>query len=204
MLISLADFGGIRRLPLSAFLLTLHKTEGCLLRPSNKCDMNIPRNVALYVLLAIISAITACAPQPDVDMMVSDAETAAASSDYTEAVALCDRLISGADSSRLTVGQLCRLSLVYISASDAEVNTESNIASAIECFDRAYRHNPDSAIGFVEKLPLDRAPSARMLLQLIRNQGSDLSRFIDPEDPDHILDHDIDPDTTDLIQHGGH
>lgn len=140
----------------------------------------------LYILLPLLSICFACTANHSTSTLVSDAEQAAAVGEYDKAIKMCNKLTDTADSATLTSADYCRVAMVYITASNADVNTDVNMSNAVRCFDNAYRLDPDTLSAFVENLPVDALASAHMALQLLRNRSVDMSHIMEHEEPDSL------------------
>lgn len=138
-----------------------------------------------------------CTQTMDVDSRIADAETTLDQKNYPETVELCANIVSEADTSKMTVTQLCRMAMVYARLADNDVDPESNIAVAMRFFDKAYSLDADSADAFVATLPVDNQPAARIVLHLMGSASPDSLYIPDHEMPDscytddiHTADHD--------------
>lgn len=154
-------------------------------------------------VMAVVSMLTfSCSSTSgDTTDILYDAEAETDRGNYAEAVDLCASLNPLSDDSRLSVSQLCRVAMVYLAAADNDIDHETNTGIAVDCLDRAFSLNADSAMMFIESLPVQKGSQARMALTLMHQKSVDLSGFIDPEDTLTIRDHDIDPDAPETHSH---
>lgn len=153
-------------------------------------------NYLKYLLLTALIPVfcTACSDHPDAAEIVTRAEHAANAGKYRQALDVCHELTASNDTMATYASQCCRVAVIYALAADNDVDRDESLASASRWFARAYALNADSTRLFVEGLTNERAAAADIAVQLLRNRATDLSDFIDPEDPSAIVDHDIDPD----------
>lgn len=137
---------------------------------------------------------TACSERPDASEVVVRAEHAANAGKYRQALDVCHELVTDQDTLADYASQCCRVAVIYALAADNDVDRDESLAAASRWFARAYALNADSTRMFVEGLTNERAAAADIAVQLLRNRATDLSNFVDPEDPAILIDHDIDPD----------
>lgn len=149
--------------------------------------------VTVFCTCALLS-ISCHEASVDPDRAIADASAQADAGNYADAVEACDNLLAKSDTSSLGATRLCKIAMIYLAAADKDVNNDANTAMALRCLEYAYGTNADSTQFFLDKLPMDQANAARMALALIYQQRTDMSQFVDPEDPSAIHDHDIDPE----------
>lgn len=137
---------------------------------------------------------TACGGSLDTADAVSRAEIAANAGDYRKAIDICHELTQNGDTLIDLSTQCCRVAVIYALAADNDIDRDESLASAAHWLTRAYAINADSTKVFVEGLTNERAAAANIAVQLLRTESTDLSEFVDPEDPTVLIDHDIDPD----------
>lgn len=88
------------------------------------------------------------------------------------------------------------MSLIYAAAADRDIDSETNMAQAVGCLERAYQVNRDSVEDFIENLPVDQMSTARIALMLLSTKGLDMSDYID-EDSVHIEEDEEHPSLSD-------
>ncbi len=86
---------------------------------------------------------------------LADAEQAYAAGSYAEAQKLCDGIATGPDTTRLTVEQRCRLSLLLLRLAENYGNEEANTALAARSLEVATDRSADSVALFVNSLPVE-------------------------------------------------
>ena len=117
----------------------------------------------IFVATAIlIAAAASCTSQnsynPDRLLM---AEESVAAGRYASAQKIADNLL--ADSSAMTISELCRLSLVFLRLSDLGTEQEANTAYAARTFALAYGRDPDSTRAVIAASPVDDMAAMTML-----------------------------------------
>ncbi|MDE7426760.1 MAG: hypothetical protein K2M79_03055 [Muribaculaceae bacterium] len=122
--------------------------------------------VILFALCAVAAwFMTGCGATPPEDA-VAEAEHALESGNPRKATAMCDSIMAAAkDTTALSATTLCRMGMIYASASDTE-NDETNMVNATNCFLAAGKASPDSVRVFIESLPADRQAAALLLVNL--------------------------------------
>lgn len=89
------------------------------------------------------------------------AEEAIAAGRYHSAQKMADNLL--ADSAAMSVGELCRLSLVFLRLSDVGTEQDANTADAARTFALAYSRDPDSTRAVIAASPVDDLAAMTML-----------------------------------------
>jgi hypothetical protein len=134
------------------------------------------------IAIALLALLAACASKTDVPQIIDDAEHLADAGKFDEALGVCDRLVTTADSSLLTATQYCRVAVIYAIAADNDIDNDANMAKAMRSFRSANAINRDSVSAFVDNLTLERLSAVRTVLQLLRSQNDDLSDIEDIEE----------------------
>lgn len=88
-------------------------------------------------------------------------EEAIAAGRYVSAQKMADGLL--ADSARMSVAELCRLSLVFLRLSDVGTEQDANTAYAARTLALAYRRDPDSTRAVIAASPVDDMAAMTML-----------------------------------------
>lgn len=141
-----------------------------------------------FILLAVLAlSLAACDADRKTETKIADAEAVSASGKYADAVEMCSDIINSSDSASLTATQWCRMGMIYASASENDLDNETNMGIAAHCFDRAYAQNADSVSAFVEKLSPGEHSTVSVVLMLLKMKGVDASNVIDPEDCDSLV-----------------
>lgn len=143
------------------------------------------RHLILLAMFAL--SLAACDGGRKTETKIADAEAVTASEKYADAVQMCSDIINSADTASLSATQWCRIGMIYASASENDLDNETNMGIAAHCFDRAYAQNADSASAFVEKLSLGEHSTVSVVLMLLKMKGVDASNVIDPEDCDSLV-----------------
>lgn len=92
---------------------------------------------------------------------LSRAEDAVADGMYGVAQSICDDLSASAEFDRLSVDELCRLSLVYVKLGENTDNADANIIAAARSLQAAAERDADSTALFLDAVPVeDRARMA--------------------------------------------
>lgn len=125
-----------------------------------------------------------CSHPIDVDSHIADAECALDDGNYDEATELCTAIDTHIDPAGMTVRQLCRMGMIYAALADKDIDSDANMATAMRFFDKAYEQNADSADLFVEALPVESQPAARIVLHLMQASSPDSLYIPDHEMPD--------------------
>lgn len=107
----------------------------------------------------------ACTPSRPADDL-SVAEAALEQYNYGVAYDLCQQVSSG-DVDKLSVRDLCRLSLLYMKLSDLK-DLEDNALVATDFYRKANAINEDSAKIFYDNLPIEDARYVELMSQLQR------------------------------------
>lgn len=134
------------------------------------------------IIIVLATIIAACSTKTDVPQVIDDAEQLANAGKYTDALTLCDRLVTTADSSSLSATQLCRIGMIYAVAADNDIDNDTNTARAMHSFIRAYSISRDSVTTYVDNLNIERLSVVRTVLQLMRNTDDDPSNYESFED----------------------
>lgn len=147
--------------------------------------MHLLRNVPIYIFFGVIAILSlSCNRSIDVDSRIADAESALDDGNYDEATKLCTAIDTHADPDKMTVRQLCRMGMIHAALADKDIDSDANMATAMRFFVKAYEQNADSADMFVEALPIESQPAARIVLHLMRASSPDSLYIPDHEMPD--------------------
>lgn len=116
----------------------------------------------LVATASLIGAASACTSETsrNADSLLM-AEESLAAGRYTSAQKIADNLL--ADSTALSVSELCRLSLVFLRLSDLGTEQEANTAYAARTFALAYSRDPDSTRAVIASSPVDDIAAMTML-----------------------------------------
>ena len=149
--------------------------------------------------IAAMASLAACSTgSASADNDLRDAEAALAQGDMTVAQSVADHIIGSKNLSGLTPRQLGRLSIIYMQLADSAEQAD-NIASATDCYLRAFDADPDSAAAFYSTVPPEHTPHAMMLSSIVKNLTT--PDTIPADDPDTIPAEDPDPDYHDQGAH---
>lgn len=91
---------------------------------------------------------------------------------YSSAQSVCDGLIASDEFERLSVNELCRLSVLMVKLADHS-DESSNMAYASRCMQAALKMQSDSVIEYVRTLPVDEQSLTILLQQLSRSLDRD-------------------------------
>lgn len=164
---------------------------------TNNMISRLMRVVAAAMAVAVCMLAQGCVKgDGDAAAEISDAELEVREGNYQKATEVCNELKQSADSASLTAKELCRMSLIYAAAADRDIDSETNMAQAVGCLERAYQVNRDSVEDFIENLPVDQMSTARIALMLLSTKGLDMSDYID-EDSVHIEEDEEHPSLSD-------
>lgn len=136
----------------------------------------------LYILTVICSAalaVTACRGDYNAADDIATAERAVDARDYPLARSICETFVTDSTTT-LGVGELCRLSLVYMKLSDIE-NPDLNTAAATQCYHSAMHADSDSASAFYDSVPIDEARHVEIMSQLDRILNGSRDIYIDDD-----------------------
>lgn len=131
----------------------------------------------------LLSLFPSCGAPSETDS-VGRAREAFEAGRYVKAQALCDSLVIGDNFSRLSVDQLCRLSMLFVSLGEVTAEEGANTAFAAYAVRRAMELNRDSVMTFAHSLPMEDQASFMMLTVLSQTdnaQVSDIDPFEDEE-----------------------
>ncbi len=126
---------------------------------------------SLLTAVAMAAVLGACTDDNSRDT-IGRAEEAFDLHDYTAAQNICDSLISGQQFDKLTVDELCRLTILTSRLAE-QSDEESNIALAARCMQSALRRQPDSVLHFIQSLPADEQSTTLLIQQLTRSLDRD-------------------------------
>ncbi len=128
-----------------------------------------------------VFAVTACAGGDNKTAALTEAQRAADAGDFTEAVSICNNLMTSADTASLTAGDYCDVAMIYALAADNDFDRDANIAVAARWFERANTISSDSVKAFLGTVPPEQMSIIKQLEQLTQNRGIDFSAIEDPE-----------------------
>jgi hypothetical protein len=134
------------------------------------------------IAIALLALTAACSSKNDLPIIIDDAEQLAAAGNFDDAIDICNRLVSTADSANLSASQLCRIAVIYAVAADNDIDNDANMARAMRSFSSAYAISPDSVSAFVDHLTLERLSAVRTVIQLLHYQNDDPTNIDDIED----------------------
>lgn len=118
---------------------------------------------AVIIFTLTVVLFSSCVSKSDDIVTIAEEELAAGR--VESAQALCDSIVAGPQFDRLSVAQLCRLSL--LASHLAEVSDEvSDLALASNCMRVAMQRDPDSVLVFVHSLPADDQSRSLFIRQL--------------------------------------
>lgn len=144
----------------------------------------------LRYITAMVVAITAfvgCSSgHAPIDERIHAAEAAIDSGNYKEGQEICRTLV--ADSSSMTVSQLCRVGVICASLSDNDVDAEANMVLASRMLAKANAMNADSVQNFISSLPYELQAPVATALNIYANPGDRPSTFPDEETGDLTVD----------------
>lgn len=120
-------------------------------------------HLSLIALCAIMPVACTDSSSDRLDLAESEFEAGR----YESAQSLTDELVNGQNTDTVSVGRLCRLSL--LSAKLAEHNDEeSNLATATRCMQSATKRDSDSVAAFIETLTIEDRTRTALVSQLMR------------------------------------
>lgn len=138
-------------------------------------------------IAAILFVMIAAACSSDSSSAVSDeiteAEHSLSAGDPATAKEISDALMKGDTHARLTVGDLCRLSMVYMQLADIS-DEGDNIGYATQCWREAYKMQPDSAKAYYNRVPAELQKNVILLAALVRTMDHPGAIRLDEEDVD--------------------
>ncbi len=122
------------------------------------CRIHIFQTIMLLALAACSGG------SATVGQQIADAEEAVSSGYYETGQKICAHLV--ADTASLTVGQLCRMGVIYATIADNDVDRESNMASAAHMLEIASQRNADSVSSFINGIPYELQAPVRTALRI--------------------------------------
>ena len=122
--------------------------------------MKVLKTIFLIVPLSLMACGGSVADGNDLAAVEQSVEA----KNYDLAQSICGAFVTDSTTS-LNVGELCRLSVVYMRLSDVK-DEDENTASALQCLRTALKLNADSVQSFYNNLPVDQARHIQMLMQL--------------------------------------
>lgn len=106
-------------------------------------------------------ALQSCIKNSDNISPIETAEVAYANGKYVDAQELCNDLANEESSARMSVDELCRLSLLLIHLSEVNGEDDDNAATAARLIETAINRSADSTATFLANAPVeDRATLA--------------------------------------------
>ncbi len=118
-----------------------------------------------FFLILLMICMLACTPSRPADDL-SVAEAALEHHNYGVALDICQQTASG-DVDKLSVNDLCRLSLLFMKLSDLK-DLEDNAVVATDFYRKAFALNEDSAKVFYDNIPIEDARYVELMSQLQR------------------------------------
>lgn len=122
---------------------------------------------------------------------LDDAMELYAEGNVVDAADMCDVLAQQGDTARMGWKDNCRMATIYAMAYDRDYRTETSMASATLCLDKAYRLQPDSVTAYANSLPVDESGVFNTALQTLNGlyvDDADL-REHEEDEPGHEEDH---------------
>ena len=154
--------------------------------------MKLINSLTVVLLMALaISCSSKVSPEED----IRRAEMAIAQGDMEVASSVASHLTSEPALSSMSASQLARLSMVYMQLSEEDNDDAgTNVATATDCYRRAFKADADSAGQYFSSLPSEQAQYGMMLSAIVGNQDN-------PYNPDEHMHEDsvIDGFLTDSI-----
>lgn len=117
-------------------------------------------------LLVILFVVVLAACSDSQKLTVDMAEADYMERHYDSARDICNELVNGDNFDRLSIDQLCRLSVLLVKLSDCN-DEDSDIALAAKCMQEAMNRNADSVRFYVEAMPVDERSQSVLIQQLI-------------------------------------
>lgn len=145
--------------------------------------MKLLKHLALAAACLSVTACSSTGSSASVADDIAEAEQSVVAGDPSGAKKICDALMKGDAHSRLTVGDLCRLSMVYMQLADIS-DEGDNIGYATQCWREAHKMQPDSAKAFYSRVPAEEQEDVILLAALVRTMDHPGSIVLDEEDID--------------------
>lgn len=153
------------------------------------------------IIIALFLSLASChgTDRSDVSRQLENAEEALALDNFKRSSEICNSLITSKDTVNFTASDYFSLATIYAVLADNDVDNDVSMAQAAHCLNKAMEISPDSTVAYLSRLPAETQSMLTTVQQILNGRGADMSKFIDPEDPSSISDHDIDPEaeTTD-------
>lgn len=110
---------------------------------------------ALLVSIALSVSLGSCSGGDNSnESAIADAEQAFGDGRYGAAMRMADSIIADT-AAPLTVGELCRLSLLCTRLSEVQGDEQANTALAARALERAFALDSDSTTAFIRNVPVD-------------------------------------------------
>lgn len=130
---------------------------------------------------------TACSEgRAPIEDRIHAAEAAIDSGNYSSGQEICKTLV--ADSSSMTVTQLCRVGVICATLADRDIDREANMVLASRILGLATAQNADSVREFVSSLPYEQQAPVATALTIPANPGDRPTTFPDEELGDILSD----------------
>lgn len=140
--------------------------------------------MASAVFLCVIMAGCSGPSAARVQSALEEAEQAAMSGNYEEALSLCDGVTQDDETGHITWRDYCRAAVVYAAAYDHDYATEASMASAARCLERARALQPDSVESFIASLAPAQNAEMHTVIQTLDALYTDHSTLGDHEEDD--------------------
>lgn len=124
---------------------------------------------SFFLLIALLSALSCSGPSEAPVDLLDEAELAFEHGQFRQAQLLADSIIGDSRIEKLDVGNLCRLSLLFVRLGERS-DEEANIVNAAKALDAAALRDNDSTATFIRELPVD--DQARFVLVEAVSEGS--------------------------------
>lgn len=146
--------------------------------------------ILLFALAPVCGGCASGASSQDAAGSLADAFEAIDAGNVGEAVKICNELLCSPDTSTLTWNDYCRVANIYARAYDMDYETESSMASAARCIERARRLNADSVAVFLGTFNDDYSGSLNTVVQTLDGLNTDrLTIGSHEEDDSDISEH---------------
>ncbi len=130
-------------------------------------------NIILSV--AILLTLGACGESTDNTSMLAEAEEQAGHGNFADAVSICNKIATSADTARLSASDCCKMAMIYARAADNDVDQGNNMAEAARWLDHANDMAPDTVRAYFSKLPPEQMSIVNQLEQLNLTRGIDFT-----------------------------
>lgn len=146
-----------------------------------------PLKTGLYTLLFLVmGACTTTVDGEDIKSIMGEAQAAVEAGDYATALKICNEITQSGDTAAMTWLDYCRSASIYAMAYDHDVDTETSMAMATKCIEKARKLQPDSVKLYIDSQSHEFSGALNTVIQTLDGLNTDRTNIADHEDMDFI------------------